>query len=174
MAAAERLVREALAARPDVALAHYNLALIAEARGDARTAESEYQQELKRHPDSYKAAFNLSLVYESRGQRQQQIDALKQAIAGNPRFAEGYFVLAKAYLRLGRQPGRGRPARETGTGPRAQVADGGGGAQRDCDRGEATAIARGRIARRAHAMPGGRLAPRAWLAGSSESCRIEQ
>jgi tetratricopeptide (TPR) repeat protein len=101
MANAERLVREALAARPDVALGHYNLALIAEARGDRAAAEREYREELRLHPDSFKAAFNLSLIYEATGRRQERIDALKQAIAGNPRFAEGYFVLAKAYLDAG-------------------------------------------------------------------------
>jgi tetratricopeptide (TPR) repeat protein len=101
MAGAERLVREALAARPDVALAHYNLALIAEARGDPRTAEAEYVAELKRHPDSYKAAFNLSLLYEASGRRPQQIDALKQAIEGNPRFGEAQILLAKLYFDSG-------------------------------------------------------------------------
>jgi tetratricopeptide (TPR) repeat protein len=97
-AGAERLIKEAIAAKPDVRLAHFNLALIAEQRGDIRLAEREYFEELKLHPDSYKAAFNLSRLYEGLGDREGQIGALKQSIESNPYFAEGHFFLAKAYL----------------------------------------------------------------------------
>ena len=79
-------------------LAHFNLALLAEQRGDVRLAEREYVEELKLHPDSFKAAFNLSRLYEQVGDREGQIGALKQSIESNPRFAEGHFFLAKAYL----------------------------------------------------------------------------
>ena len=95
---AERLIREALAAKPTLRLAHFNLALLAEQRGDVRTAEREYVDELKQHPENYKAAFNLSRLYEQVGDREGQIDALKQSIVSNPRFAEGHLFLAKAYL----------------------------------------------------------------------------
>ena len=82
-------------------LAHFNLALLAEQRGDVRTAEREYFDELKLHPDSYKAAFNLSRLYEQVGDREGQIGALKQSIESNPRFAEGHVFLAKVYLDSG-------------------------------------------------------------------------
>jgi tetratricopeptide (TPR) repeat protein len=95
------LIREAIAIRDDVRLARYNLALIAEARGDARAAEREYLEELKRHPESYRAAFNLARLYESVGERQLQIDALKQSIEANPEFAEGHVALAKLHLDSG-------------------------------------------------------------------------
>jgi tetratricopeptide (TPR) repeat protein len=98
---AERLIREAIATKPDVRLAHFNLALLAEQRGDLRQAEREYVEELKLHPDGFKAAFNLSRLYEQVGDRDGQIDALKQSIASNPQFAEGHFYLAKAYLDTG-------------------------------------------------------------------------
>ena len=107
-AGAERLIREAIATKPDVRLAHFNLALLAEQRGDVRLAEREYVEELKLHPDSFKAAFNLSRLYEQVGDREGQIGALKQSIESNPRFAEGHFFLAKAYLDSGRSPGRRR------------------------------------------------------------------
>ena len=89
-------------------LAHFNLALLAEQRGDVRQAEREYFEELKLHPDNFKAAFNLSRLYEQVGDREGQIGALKQSIESNPRFAEGHFFLAKAYLDPGGQPRRGR------------------------------------------------------------------
>jgi tetratricopeptide (TPR) repeat protein len=95
------LIREALASKPDLRLAHFNLALLAEDRGDIRTAEREYYEELKAHPDNYKAAFNMSLLYEQVGDREGQIAALKQSIVSNPRFGEGHIFLAKAYLDAG-------------------------------------------------------------------------
>jgi tetratricopeptide (TPR) repeat protein len=82
-------------------LAHFNLALLAEQRGDVRAAEREYVEELKAHPENYKAAFNLSRLYQEVGDREGQIGALKQSIVSNPRFAEGHFFLAKVYLDAG-------------------------------------------------------------------------
>jgi tetratricopeptide (TPR) repeat protein len=95
---AERLIRDALAAKPTLRLAHFNLALLAEQRNDVKTAEREYVEELKLHPENYKSAFNLSRLYEQVGDREGQIEALKQSIVSNPRFAEGHLFLAKAYL----------------------------------------------------------------------------
>ena len=96
-----RLAREALELRSDVRLAHYNLALIAETRGDLATAEREYLEELDLHPETYKAAFNLSRVYAQMGEKQLEIDALRQALDGNPKFADGHFFLARALLASG-------------------------------------------------------------------------
>src|SRR4029450_1446711 len=100
-AGAERLIREAIATKADVRLAHFNLALIAEQRRDIRLAEREYFEELKLHPDNFRAAFNLSRLYEQVGDRAGQIGALKQSIQSNPYFAEGHFFLAKVYLDSG-------------------------------------------------------------------------
>jgi tetratricopeptide (TPR) repeat protein len=92
------LVKEAVELKADVRLARYNLALIAEQRGDLASAERLYLEELKIHPDSHLAAFNLSRLYQAGGNRALEIDALRQAIEGNPRFAEGHVFLAKALL----------------------------------------------------------------------------
>ena len=51
--------------KPDVRLAHFNLALLAEKRGDPATAQAEYQKELELHPNNFKAAFNLGKLYEA-------------------------------------------------------------------------------------------------------------
>jgi len=101
LAAAERQARAALEVKPDVRLAHYNLALIAEARGDDGTAETEYRKELELHSAAFKAAYNLSVLHAKKGDTTAQVAALKQAIAANPNFAEGQISLAKAYLDLG-------------------------------------------------------------------------
>jgi len=81
-----------------VRLAHYNLALIAEQRGDMTAAEAEYKREIELHPSAYKAAFNLSRLYEHQGNRTAQMAALRTSIEANPAFAEGYLFLAKAYV----------------------------------------------------------------------------
>jgi Tfp pilus assembly protein PilF len=99
--AAERQIEAALAAKASVRLAHYNLALIAEARNDLAAAESEYRKELELHPDAFKAAFNLGRLYERTGNRPAQIAALEQSVGQAKEFAEGRIFLAKAYLDSG-------------------------------------------------------------------------
>ena len=64
--------------KPDVRLAHFNLALLAEQQGDLPRAVAEYKKEIELHPDSYKAAFNLGRLYERVGDRPAQIDAFKR------------------------------------------------------------------------------------------------
>ena len=99
----EKEIEAALAAKPDVRLAHYNLALLAEQRHDLTTAIKEYRAEIDLHPDSYKAWFNLGKVYESVGDRVRQEEAFRKAIDANPDFAEGYLYLAKLYLESGQK-----------------------------------------------------------------------
>ena len=84
-------------------LAHFNLALIAEQRGDFRTAAAEYQKEIDMQATAYKAAFNLAKLHEQLGDAAAQEAAYRKSIEINPRFAEGYFYLAKLYLDQGRE-----------------------------------------------------------------------
>jgi tetratricopeptide (TPR) repeat protein len=99
---AEQEIRAALAQKPDVKLAHYNLALIAEQRGDLQTAAREYQVEIDQQASAYKAAFNLGRLYEQLGNAAAQEASYRKAIELNPNFADGYFYLAKLYLDQGR------------------------------------------------------------------------
>src|SRR5262249_35504627 len=94
---AEKEIRAAIAEKPDVRLAHYNLALLAEQRGDLPRAIAEYTREIELHANSYKAAFNLGRVYGLVGDGNGQVDAYKKAIEINPTFAEGHLFLAKLY-----------------------------------------------------------------------------
>jgi choline-sulfatase len=95
---AEALINEALAIKPDVRLAHFNLALVAEQNRDARMAEEFYRKELELYPESYKVAFNLGRLQGAIGDRSGQISSFERALEINPEFAEGHFVLAKAFL----------------------------------------------------------------------------
>lgn len=101
-ALAQREIQKALDQKPDVRLAHFNLALIAEERRDWNAAIAEYEKELTDHPYSYKAAFNLGKLCEQLGDSVKQEQAYRRAIEANVSFAEGYFYLAKLYLDEGR------------------------------------------------------------------------
>src|SRR6185503_15052166 len=83
---AEAQIRQALEMKPDVRLAHFNLALLAEARKDAATAQAEYLRELELHPNNFKAAFNLGKLYEAERRPADQEAAFRTAIAANPDF----------------------------------------------------------------------------------------
>ena len=65
--------------KPDVRLAHFNRALVAEERGDAERAIAEYNQDLETHPDTDKAAFNLGRIFGRRGDHRAEIDALRRS-----------------------------------------------------------------------------------------------
>jgi arylsulfatase A-like enzyme/lipopolysaccharide biosynthesis regulator YciM len=98
---AERELRLSLEKRPRIPDAHYNLGLIAEARGDLAKAVEEYGKELEIHPGAYPAHFNLALVLRKTGDAARQIEHLKKAIEVDPGFAKAYLFLSKAYLDAG-------------------------------------------------------------------------
>jgi tetratricopeptide (TPR) repeat protein len=100
---AEGHIRAALAQKPDVRLAHFNLALIAEQRREFDQALELYQREIDTQANAFKAAFNLGRLHEQLGNSREQEAAFRKAIELNPRFAEGYFYLAKLYLDQNRQ-----------------------------------------------------------------------
>ena len=99
--AGEREIRAALAQNAKLRLAHFNLALAAEQRGDLDGAIAEYRNEMELYPGSYMAQFNLGKVYERLGKVTEQRAAFRAAIESNPDFAEGHLFLAKLHLDLG-------------------------------------------------------------------------
>ncbi len=56
---AERVISKALLEKPELARAHFNLALAHEARGQIERAMAEYEAEIAQTPKAFKAAFNL-------------------------------------------------------------------------------------------------------------------
>jgi tetratricopeptide (TPR) repeat protein len=86
-----------------VKLAHFNLALVAEQRGDFQTALKEYQAEIDTQPNAFKAAFNMAKLHEQMGNVAAQEAAYRKSLELNPNFAEGYFYLAKLYLDQGQR-----------------------------------------------------------------------
>jgi tetratricopeptide (TPR) repeat protein len=98
---AERHLREALAARPDAALVHYDLGLIAEAQGDMHRAMTEYELEVRRASPSYRASFNFAKLLSKAGRGQEAVVQFRNAVGANPQFAAGYLYLGKALLDTG-------------------------------------------------------------------------
>ena len=121
LAGAEREIRAAIDEKPDVRLAHYNLALLAEQQGDLPRAIAEYQKEIELHPNSYKAAFNLGRLYERAwrsasadrrvpaGDRDEP-DRLPRDISFSPRRTSTPARHLDEAVRLARSGHRARPA----------------------------------------------------------------
>ena len=98
---AEHQLRDAIASRPDAAMAHYDLGLIAEARSDPNRAIAEYEAECRRPKASYRASFNLAKLLSAAGRTQEAVVHFRNAVAANPEFGTGYLYLAKALLDAG-------------------------------------------------------------------------
>src|SRR5215813_5599003 len=79
-------------------MAHYDLGLVWEARGEPRQAIAEYEAEIARNRRTYQAHFNLAKLLMSAGRRSDAVSHFQQAVEANPDFGSGYLYLAKARL----------------------------------------------------------------------------
>src|SRR2546423_4327289 len=95
---AERALEEAQKDTPDEPMAHYDLGLVREARGDAAGAIAEYEAEIARSQGVYQAHFNLAKLLAARGRTADAVAHFQRAVDANPRFSSGYLYLAKARL----------------------------------------------------------------------------
>jgi len=98
---AEREIRTALALRPRIPDAHYNLGLLRQERGDIPGAMEAYSREIELHPGAYPARFNLALLLAAAGRHDEEILHLRKAIEANPSFARGFIFLANALQKTG-------------------------------------------------------------------------
>lgn len=99
---AEKVLKEAVALRADVPRGQYNLALVAEHRGNPAAARAAYEAEVAANPRNYGAQFNLGKALLAEGRLPDAIARLRAAVDAKPDFAEGYLYLAKALLDAGR------------------------------------------------------------------------
>jgi Flp pilus assembly protein TadD len=95
-------LRQALRIDPDLAMAHTNLALALEARGDREEAIEHLQQALRIDPDLATAHFNLGKVLDTAGRRDEAIDHFRKAVAIEPTFADVHNDLGIALAKAGR------------------------------------------------------------------------
>lgn len=100
---AEREIKAALEIKRHVPLrnAHFNMALLHEARGQIGLAISEYKKEQDTVPFNYKPDFNLGLLYAKAKELDSALEEFKSCIKKNENFADVYVFLAKTYLDKG-------------------------------------------------------------------------
>jgi arylsulfatase A-like enzyme/Tfp pilus assembly protein PilF len=97
---AEKEIRTALGIKRHIPLrnAHFNMALLHEARGEFDLAISEYRKEQETAPFNHKPDFNLGLLHAKFNDVDKAIKEFKSCIEKNDAFAGAYVFLAKAYM----------------------------------------------------------------------------
>lgn len=99
--AAQAALTEAIKINGDQAMAHYNLGLVYEARGDWQAAISAYEAEIAVSPKLYQPHFNLARLLTRGGRPVDALAHYRAAIDLNPEFGTGSLYLAKALLDAG-------------------------------------------------------------------------
>lgn len=102
--AAEKEIQAALSIKRSIPLlnAHFNLALLHEARGEFDLAVQEYRREQETSPFNHKPDFNLGLFYAKTEDLDRAIEEFRSCIQKNEGFPSAYVFLAKAYMDSGK------------------------------------------------------------------------
>jgi len=101
LAEAETLYREVLAAQPDFAEVHVNLAIVLMFRGNLDAATTSCRRGLLLKPDYAKGHCYLGDILAFQGRPDQAVQSYRQALACKPDYAEAHNNLGNAFLRLG-------------------------------------------------------------------------
>jgi len=103
-AEAEQEIEKALSIERSIPLlnAHFNKALLHEARGEMDLAVLEYKREQEASPFNYKPDYNLGLLYVKANDLEKAIKEFQSCLEKNDKFANAYIFLAKAYMDSGR------------------------------------------------------------------------
>lgn len=101
---AEIEIKKALSIKRSIPLinAHFNMALLHEARGEFNLAISEYEKEQKVAPYNYKPDFNLGLMFSKMKDFERAIKEFRSCIEKKEDYADAYIFLAKAYMDSGK------------------------------------------------------------------------
>ncbi len=99
--AAQAALTEAVKLNADQSMAHYNLGLVHEARGEWQAAAAEYEAEVKVSPKLYQPHFNLAKLLTRGGRPADALTHYRAAVDLNPEFGTGFLYLAKAQLDAG-------------------------------------------------------------------------
>lgn len=100
---AEREIRAALEIQRHIPLrnAHFNMALLHEARGEIDLAIAEYKKEQETVIFNFRPDYNLGLLYAKAKELDKAVEEFESCIKKNENFAEAYVFLAKAYMDKG-------------------------------------------------------------------------
>ncbi len=103
-ALAEKEIKAALEIERHVPLrnAHFNMALLHEARGELDLAVLEYKKEQETSPYNWMPDFNLGLLYTKAKDLDEAIQQFENCIEKNAEYAKAYIFLAKAYMDSGK------------------------------------------------------------------------
>ncbi len=101
---AEKEIRAALEVERSLPLqnAHFNLALIHEAREEFHAAVSEYRREQETAPFNFKPDFNLGLLFLKGKLFEEAEKEFRSCLAKNEEYAPAYVFLAKVLMDAGR------------------------------------------------------------------------
>jgi tetratricopeptide (TPR) repeat protein len=109
--AAQSALQDAIKTKGDQAMAHFNLALVYEARGNDAAAIEAYTKEIAVSPKLHQPHFNLAKLHARAGRSAEAIAAFRGAVERNPSFGTGWLYLAKALLDAGELTGAEQAAR---------------------------------------------------------------
>lgn len=98
--AAEQEIQKAISIERSIPLlnAHFNLALLYEAKGEFDLAIQEYKKEQECCPFNFRPDYNLGLLYKKRRELNAAITEFESCIKKNDRFPNAYVFLAKAFM----------------------------------------------------------------------------
>ena len=96
-------------------MAHYDLGLIAEARGNADRAIEKYTIELRRKDPSYRASFNLAKLLSRAGRHAEALTHFRNAVYRKPAVRKRLTVSGQGVARH-RRPASRRARRAHGFG----------------------------------------------------------
>lgn len=101
---AEQEIQKALSIERSIPLinAHFNMALLHEARGELDRAVLEYEKEQETSPFNFQPDFNLGLLYAKTNEPNKAIKEFESCIQKNEEFGGAYVFLAKAYMDTGK------------------------------------------------------------------------
>jgi tetratricopeptide (TPR) repeat protein len=98
----ETLWRDTLTRNPLAAIAHNNLGIIFDERGQCRQGVERYREALTIKPDYLEARSNLGLALTELGQYQEAEQQLLQALQIKPDYSKAHDCLGKLYYRMNR------------------------------------------------------------------------
>ncbi len=108
---AEQAIGRALEKKPGLVLAHYDLGLVHEGRGEIEKAIDAYRTELTGNTTAYRAAFNAAKLMQKTGRTKEAITYFRKVVEIEPAFGTGHLYLAQALFETGDLDGAERWAR---------------------------------------------------------------
>ena len=89
--------KQAVAAKPDLVDAHYNLGFILRSQGKPVDAEREFLEVLRYRPEYAEAHMNLGVIYTGLNRLEEAEQSYERAVELKPDYAEAHYNLGVFY-----------------------------------------------------------------------------